>query len=139
MADRPFPLAELTQTAKAATPGEWTLGGSSSGGKILQRGPAQPLAARHSQQYLQIVPTEDAEHIAACSPDQIVALAASLQQFRQWLVETQAHYLARAKEQQASEGSAQCADSLYSYTEVLEEFDRAVSLEIEGRQAKEQP
>lgn len=135
MADRPFPLAELTQTAKAATPGEWTLGGSSSGGKILQRGPAQPLAARHSQQYLQIVPTEDAEHIAACSPDQILALAASLQQFRQWLVAERDALKPLAR---IGEVSTPTSANYFGKYEALDfalaEFDRAVSLEIEGRQ-----
>ena len=77
---------DLLTRAKALldgiTPGPWVTQGCSHGGAILLRGDKDAdLRDRHSQGHLQIVPTGDAEFIAA-SPELVRALVAEVERLR---------------------------------------------------------
>lgn len=69
----PINLSAIEARLKAATPGPWKSEPCSAGGRILVRGPEQPLSARHEQQFLQVCPEVDA-HLVAHAPSDLAAL-----------------------------------------------------------------
>lgn len=107
MADRPFPLAELTQRCR------------------------ERVALMAELEWSEA--NDGPGHIV--KPSQILALAASLQQFRQWLVAERDALKPLAR---IGEVSTPTSANYFGKYEALDfalaEFDRAVSLEIEGRQ-----
>jgi hypothetical protein len=123
MADpSPFPLGSLTQKAKG-TSEPWQESGSS---VELLDGPMDGWVA----------PTDaDSAWIAACSPDQILALASALQTFRAELVKRIERNKRIAAEFELAEESGFIVDNERGAFElILQLFDRAVSLDPEGRQ-----
>lgn len=79
-------IPELEAKAKAATQGDWKMRPCSHGGCILIRG-----SDRHLQHMIQIVPADDADHIAAANPATILALCAELRECKDTLEKCASH------------------------------------------------
>lgn len=120
MADpSPFPLGSLTQKALRAneTSRAWMASGDS---RAVDKAAEQAADA----------------YDAAASPDQILALASALQTFRAWLVTMRDDLNLLEKKGLADRDRAQwaiAAGGIVVLEDAIFQFDRAVSLDPEGR------
>lgn len=88
-------LANLIALAESATPSEWSTSRCSNGGKFLHRAGGQSL---------QIVPSEDAEYIAALSPSVALSLMRELAAARKVLTWIEAEAEANAMDDCCADG-----------------------------------